>query len=124
MNIFKLQKCMSLNKYRNAHYFKINEEKAEYKVLVRFAMQESKEKIRLLKTPIKTIFTFYSYRGRDIDGEIISVKNFHDSLTELGMIPDDNQNYLQSFEVKGTKEKGNFYNVKIIENYENTITNI
>jgi len=120
MNIFKLQKCMSLNKYRNAHYIKINEEKQEYKLLVRFGIQDSNEKIRELKTPIKTIFTFYSYRGRDIDGEIISIKNFHDSLTELGMIPDDNQSYIQAFEVNGTKEKGNFYNVKIIENYDNT----
>ncbi len=118
MKINKLPKCMSLNKYRNAHYFKINEEKAEYKVLVKFAIQQSLEQIRQLKTPIKTIFTFYSYRGRDIDGEIISVKNFHDALTELEMIPDDNQNYLKAFEIKGTEKKGNFYEVEIIENYK------
>lgn len=108
---------MSLNKYRNAHYMTINKEKAEYAVLVWFAMQRSKVKKKKLKTPIKTIFTFYSYRGRDIDGETISIKNFHDSLTVLGMIPDDSQKYLKAYEVNGSEEKGNFYDVEIIENF-------
>ncbi len=107
---------MSLNKYRNAHYHVINQEKSEYKLLVRWAMQECGEEIRPLKTPIRTVFTFYSYRNRDIDGETISIKNFHDALVELEMIPDDNQDYLIAYEVKGTKEKGNYYDVEIIEN--------
>jgi len=118
MIISKIPKSMSLNKYRNAHYMTINQEKQEHVILVRMAMQESGVKIRELKTPIKTIFTFYSYRNRDIDGESISVKNFHDVLTKLKMIPDDNQEHLKAYEVKGDKNKGNFYSVEIIENYK------
>jgi Holliday junction resolvase RusA-like endonuclease len=109
----KIPKTISLNKYRNEHYFKLNEIKAEYKLLVRFAIQEAQEEIKPLKTPIKTAFSFANYRNRDLDGEVISIKFFHDALTELGMIPDDNRKHLKGIEIKELDEKGSYYFVDI-----------
>lgn len=114
MKINKIPKAISLNKFRNENYHVLNRLKNEYTILVRFAIQESSEKIKPLKTPIKTIFHFANWRNRDLDGESICIKNFHDALTDLGMIPDDNRKYLKGFEVKELDEKGNYYNVEIV----------
>lgn len=97
--------------------------------MLRLLMQEQGIKIRRLKTPIYTKFYFYSYRGRDIDGEIISIKNFHDALCDpfinmqkpragLGLIHDDTTEFLSGYEVHSVEEKGNFFDVEIIENYK------
>jgi len=118
MKILKIPKTLSLNKYRNTNPFTLNDLKQQYTVLVRFAMQESGVFKRELKTPIKTIFYFANYQGRDLDGEAISIKNFHDALTDMGMIPDDNRKYLKSYEVVELEEKGNYYHVEIIEDYK------
>lgn len=114
---------MSLNKYRNVHWTYINEEKQRCALLLRWKMQEQKVEIRPLKIPIHTKFHFYSFRKRDIDGECISIKNFHDSLIELGMIPDDKVDFVTSFEVHSRQEKGNFFDVEIIEEYNVEGTN-
>ena len=106
---------MSLNKYRNCHYMAINQAKQEYKLLVRFAIQESGERIRPLKWPIKTIFRFADWRRRDIDGEVISIKNAHDALVDLGMLPDDSRKYLHGFTVEMLEEKGEWYDLEIVE---------
>jgi len=120
---------MSLNKYRNCHWNSIDQQKKEFVLMLRLLMQEQGIKIRRLKTPIYTKFYFYSYRGRDIDGEIISIKNFHDALCDpfinmqkpragLGLIHDDTTEFLSGYEVHSVEEKGNFFDVEIIENYK------
>lgn len=115
MEIKKIPKAMSLNKFRNVHYMVINQAKQEYAFLVRYAMQDSGLKIKPLKTPIKTIFYFANWKNRDLDGEAISIKNFHDALVDLGMIEDDSRKYLNGYEVKELDEKGSYYHVDIIE---------
>jgi len=106
---------MSLNRYRNCHYMAINQAKQEYKLLMRIAIQESGLKIRQLNWPIKTIFRFADWRRRDIDGEAISIKNAHDALVDLGMLPDDSRKYLLGFQVEALEEKGEWYELEILE---------
>lgn len=119
MIIKNLPKSISLNKYRNTHFFKLNDLKAQYAWLVKFAIQESNEKIKPLKTPIKTNFIFNNFRKRDIDGEVISIKFFHDALVELKMLEDDDLNNISAFSVESRESKGEFYDVEIIENQNN-----
>lgn len=124
MKINKIPKAMSLNSFRNTHYHVVNNLKQEYKHFVRLSMQESSEKIRPLKTPIKTVFYFANWRNRDLDNEAICIKNFHDSLTELGMIPDDSRKYLKAYSVEELDVKGDYYNVEIIEDIQLKIKNL
>ena len=115
MIIKQIPKSMSLNAYRNCHYFKINDQKKKFIEVLEGVMKLQGIEIRPLKTPIKTIFRFYNFRNRDIDGEIVSTKNFHDALIHLEMIPDDNRDYITEVRLIAEEGRGHFFDVEIIE---------
>lgn len=98
MIIKNIPKTISMNVYRNTHYFTLNARKQEFVWLFLEALQKSGHTKKPIETPIKLTFTFH-YKNkrtlRDIDGEYPNVKFAIDSMVDLGMIPDDNTTYIK-----------------------------
>lgn len=90
------KRYINLNNYRNWHYQVSNQLKIAYKNIVNQEMQQ----FRLLKLN-KIALTFILYKGdkRKVDrANVLSIheKFFCDALVDLGYLPDDNDNYIQS----------------------------
>jgi len=113
MKLLDIPKTISLNTYRNTHYFKLNALKQEFAWFVLEAMKNKREKP---KTPVKLIFTFGGYRHRDIDGEIVNVKFTIDALVSLGILPDDSPEYVNEIVMKTEDSKRKTFDLQIESN--------
>lgn len=86
---------LSLNWYRNAHYMQSNNMKKKFKSII--APQFSN--INPVNGQISIKFIYYAARNNspDLDNFTSVVKKFfQDALVELGIIPEDNVNYIIS----------------------------
>lgn len=89
---------LNLNKYRNAHYFRLNNSKRSYKSIM-------KEQIEALPLFNKISLTYTVFLGskREVDiSNICSIvdKYFCDALVELGKLPGDNYKFIQEVSYK------------------------
>lgn len=83
---------LSLNYYRNAHYQSLNNAKKRFKKMIM-------PQLLLLDKfngQLKIEYIYYAKRqGTDLDNFIaVAKKFFQDSLTEIGLIADDNCNFI------------------------------
>lgn len=88
-----VKKALNLNVYRNLHFIVNNQMKQIYKE----TMAEQLKTLRFGQ--IELTFVLYKASNRKIDrSNILCIveKFFCDCLTELGCIPDDNDNYIVS----------------------------
>lgn len=114
---------LNLNQYRNAHFYKLNNAKVEYKAVMR-------SQIELLpELPIiRLTYVVYPKTSREFDiSNVCSIvdKFFSDALVELGKLPDDNFKYLPEVVYKfGEKDKDNPRVEIIIETLESSIDTI
>lgn len=49
-----------------------------------------------LKTPFTLSVTTFTVRERDCDGTVVGLKFFQDTLTSMGLIPDDGPKYIKT----------------------------
>lgn len=87
----------NLNNYRNWHYQVSNNLKKWYKDEARERLRE--QDITPFISPIRLEYVLWKGSKRKVDrANVLSVheKFFCDSLVELGYIPDDNDDYIQS----------------------------
>ena len=101
---------LNLNQYRNAHFYKLNNAKIEYKAI------------------IKLTYVVYPKTSREFDiSNVCSIvdKFFSDALVELGKLPDDNFKYIPEISYKiGEKDKDNPRVEIIIETLESSIDTV
>ena len=112
MKIKDIPRTISMNMYRNAHYHKLNALKQEFCWLFLEALQKCGHKKEPIETPVKLTFVFHHKNKaclRDLDGNYPSVKFAIDAMVDLGLIPDDNPDYVKqiTFEV-GERGKNTF----------------
>jgi Holliday junction resolvase RusA-like endonuclease len=97
---------VNLNWLRNAQYFEVNQVKKLYKELVRGQFDNL-----LLETPITVSYQVFKPTKRRLDKQnvtSITAKFLLDALTECGVIPDDNDDYIKDEWIKPTvHDKGN-----------------
>lgn len=84
---------LNLNQYRNAHFFKLNNSKTSYKVI----MKEQIEQLPEFETVKITYTVFFGSKRKTDISNVCSIidKYFCDALVELGKLPDDNYDYIQ-----------------------------
>lgn len=114
---------LNLNQYRNAHFYKLNNAKIEYKAIMRGQIE------LLPELPIiKLTYVFYPKTSRKFDiSNVCSIvdKFFSDALVELGKLPDDNFKYIPEISYKiGEKDKDNPRVEIIIETLESSIDTV
>lgn len=86
---------LNLNVYRNTHYHTLNQAKQLYKDQVAAAIYE--QKVQPLEGVLRFDYCVYgkTRRAFDIANVLCVVEKFtDDALIELGIIPEDNFNYL------------------------------
>lgn len=111
---------LNLNQYRNAHFYKLNNAKIEYKAFMR-------SQIELLPElpAIRLTYVVYPKTNREFDiSNVCSIvdKFFSDALVELGKLPDDNFKFISEVVYKfGEKDKDNPRVEIIIETLESSI---
>ena len=97
---------LNLNTYRNLHYLVNNQAKKVYKEVI----SKQLKGIRF-DNPIEITFNLYKASERRIDrANVLSIveKYFCDAMTELGVIEDDNDNFITSTHYySGGKDKDN-----------------
>lgn len=84
---------LNLNSYRNTHYRVLNDAKANYKALIWNSIPDIK-----YTEPVELIYTYYHWRKGRVDvSNVCSIidKFASDVLTERGIIPDDNSDYIK-----------------------------
>jgi len=111
-----IPRTISMNKYRNSHYHTLNRLKQEFNWLFLEALQNSGYKKEPIDTPIKITFIF-NYKNkrclRDIDGNYPSCKFAIDAMVDLGLIPDDNPDYVKEITFKHGDMKDNSFDMEI-----------
>lgn len=88
---------MNLNEYRNTHFHVLDDVKKAYVDLVREVCSE-KDFVGMA-SPFSFSYTVYPQTSRAMDlGNVLSVvqKFAEDALVEIGCIPDDNHNVIDS----------------------------
>ncbi|AIA83179.1 endodeoxyribonuclease [Lauvirus lau218] len=108
---------LSLNIYRNAHFFLLSKAKKEYAELC-FA-EFKKHKLVPLKGQIMLKYTlfFKGKRRRDLDNFFsITSKFFNDALVDYGIIEDDDTKVIPNIEINfgGTGDK-NYVQIEILQ---------
>ncbi len=109
--------AINMNIYRNLHFIVENQSKKIFKEIVRHKLENVK-----LDIPLDINYKIFvgTKRECDIDniGSILS-KYFHDALTELGCIPDDNYNFIKKVSYEfGGYEKNNAHAMAYIKKYK------
>lgn len=84
---------LNLNQYRNAHFFKLNNSKTSYKVL----MKPQIEQLPVFNKVSITYTVFFGSKRKTDISNVCSIvdKYFCDALVELGKLPDDNYDYIK-----------------------------
>lgn len=97
---------INLNWFRNAMHFEVNAAKIQYKEIVRSQLEGLE-----LKTPISATYQVFKPTKRRLDKHnviAITAKFLLDALTECGVIPDDNDDFIKDEWLKPTiHDKGN-----------------
>lgn len=97
---------INLNWLRNAQHFEINAVKKQYLEIVRSQLEGVE-----LETPITVTYQVFKPTKRRLDKQnviAITAKFLLDALTECGVIPDDNDDYIKDEWLKPTiHDKGN-----------------
>jgi Holliday junction resolvase RusA-like endonuclease len=94
----------TLNWYRNAHFYQLNKSKKDWQKLICEAIQSAK--IKEVNTPLTIHLTTYTKRKRDVDGTIVGVKYIQDAMVEMGLIPDDTPEYVETIILNWKKATG------------------
>ncbi len=107
---------LNLNGFRNWSFFMSNDVKKAYKEALRPQLEGL-----VLSTPISLSLTLWKAQNRLIDRSnplSIQEKFCCDALTELGCIPDDNDEYILSttYQTGGVDRKNPRVEIKITEN--------
>lgn len=85
---------LNLNNYRNTHFFKLNKAKQEYSEIVKGLIGEDVEQLQ----HASLTFTYYPKTKRrvDVSNPCSVIDKFTcDALTEIGLIEDDNVNFIK-----------------------------
>lgn len=84
----------TLNWYRNAHFRSLHKAKQEWHERIGWAIKEAK--IKSIPTPLTLHVTVFSKRLRDADGGILAAKFANDTFVQMGLIPNDTPEYVQT----------------------------
>lgn len=107
-------KLISLNVYRNAHYFKLNKMKMDWAELTKIAVFQ--QNIKAVKAcNITFIFNFLDKRIRDLDNYCATIKFILDGLVSADIITDDNYEIVRSISILKGKIKKEFVKIEIQE---------
>jgi Holliday junction resolvase RusA-like endonuclease len=115
---------LSMNVYRNLHYFAVNKAKRDYHEVV----EEFVKSLPKYKTLV-THYTIYfnNQRKKDVDNYTFPIHKFlMDALVEGGVLEDDNYDYVTGYASKfGGIEEENYVVVELIgEKVETDVDNL
>lgn len=90
---------MSLNVYRNAHYYQLNKEKETWERIVAVSVKEQKIK-KVDRCRITFEFYFKDKRKHDPDNYSASAKFLLDGMVKAGVLDDDNFSVIEELSLK------------------------
>ena len=90
---------MSLNVYRNAHYYQLNKEKETWEQIVSVAVHTQKIK-PIERCKVTFEFWFKDKRRHDPDNYSASAKFLLDGMVKAGVLEDDNFNVIEELSLK------------------------
>lgn len=90
---------MSLNVYRNAHYYQLNKEKETWEKVVAVSVQEQQIK-KVERCRITFEFYFKDKRKHDPDNYSASAKFLLDGMVKAGVLDDDNFSVIEELSLK------------------------
>jgi Holliday junction resolvase RusA-like endonuclease len=106
---------MSLNEYRNEHYFKLNKIKKEWSELVQLAILYNQLKA-VNAAELTFTFHFPDARKRDLDNYSATIKMILDGLVEHEILTDDSYSFVRKItiqqESKGKRAEGVTVDIK------------
>lgn len=89
---------VNLNIYRNSHHRLLNETKKLYKEMVEDYLKENGITVSMFDQPVTVTFQLFKATRRRTDKSnfySVHAKYLYDSLTELGFLVDDNDDYIK-----------------------------
>lgn len=90
---------MSLNVYRNAHYYQLNKEKETWEKVVAVSVKEQQIK-KVERCRITFEFYFKDKRKHDPDNYSASAKFLLDGMVKAGVLDDDNFSVIEELSLK------------------------
>ena len=112
---FIFHKLLSLNEYRNAHYYKLNGIKKDWEYLTSIAIKTNN--ISPIKAAeIEFTLLFMDHRRRDLDNYSATIKMIIDGIVLSGILPDDSRRYIKRISIDSITSKiGEGIQVKLKE---------
>ena len=108
------EKLISLNVYRNAHHFKLNQIKTDWTKLIK--LETIKQKIQpVKKCDLIFTFNFADHRKRDLDNYSATIKFILDGLVHSRILEDDNYKIVRSITILKGKIGKEFVKIEICE---------